>query len=171
MTANPDSIVSAALQDTFKEVMSTVCTPVSVVTAMSGERPHGTTVSAFASLSIGPPMILVSLDTASELLSIIRETRTFGLNVLSRPQSGLATLFARKGSDKFTGVSWEFDHEVPRIAGVSGFLACRVASLVPGGDHIVVLGDVLRADALDAEPLTYHGRAFGTHVALEETAA
>jgi len=171
MTANADSIVSAALQDTFREVMATVCTPVSVVTAMSGERPHGTTVSAFASLSIGPPMMLVSLDTTSELLSIIRETQTFGLNVLSRAQAGLATLFARKGRDKFLGVSWHFDNGVPRIADASGFLACRVARLVPGGDHIVVLGDVLRADALDADPLTYRGRAFGTHVALKETAA
>ena len=171
MTANADSTVGAALQDTFREVMATVCTPVSVVTAMSGERPHGATVSAFASLSIRPPMVLVSLDTASELLSIIRETRMFGLNVLSRAQAELAALFARKGRDKFVGVSWHFDSGVPRIAGASGFLACRAARLVQGGDHVVVLGDVLRADALDADPLTYRGRAFGTHVALKETAA
>jgi flavin reductase (DIM6/NTAB) family NADH-FMN oxidoreductase RutF len=46
-----------------------------------------------------------------------------------------------------------------------------VAHLVDGGDHVVVLGDVLAAHAVDARPLTYHGRVFGTHVALEETAA
>lgn len=162
---------STALQVAFREVMATVCTPVSVVTAMADERPHGTTVSAFASLSMEPPMVLVSLDRRSDLLAVVRSTGRFGLNVLGSDQSDLATTFARKGADKFNGVPWQLDAGVPRVPGAGGFLACRVAHLVEGGDHIVVLGDVLTVHAMDARPLTYHGRVFGTHVALEEAAA
>ncbi len=58
---------SPATQDfttAFRDVMAGVCTPVTVVTALDGDRPHGTTVSAFASLSMAPPMVLVALDRA-----------------------------------------------------------------------------------------------------------
>ena len=158
----------AILQDTFREVMASVCTPVSVVTAMSDGLPYGTTVSAFASLSMRPPMVLLALDRGSDLLSVVRETRYFVLNVLGREQSDIALTFARKGgSGKFADVPWELEAGVPRIPRVSGFLACGVAELVEGGDHIVVLGNVLAALTAQAQPLTYHGRSFGTHLALD----
>lgn len=148
---------------TFRAVMGAVCTPVSVVTAMAGDRPHGTTVSAFASLSLDPPMVLVSLDKSSELLRHIRRTPLFGLNVLHAGQSALATAFARKGDDKFQGISWSLDNGVPRLDGSAGWLACAVDRLVNGGDHVVVLGRVIAADHAPAPPLTYHQRQFGTH--------
>jgi flavin reductase (DIM6/NTAB) family NADH-FMN oxidoreductase RutF len=167
MTATPVSSPPTVLQGAFREVMASVCTPVSVVTAMSGDLPHGTTVSAFASLSMDPPMVLVSLDLGSDLLAVIKVTGYFGLNVLGSGQAGLATKFARKGgTGKFADVPWELDGGVPRIPGASGFLACEVDCLVPGGDHIIVLGKVLVACTADARPLTYHSRAFGTHVAI-----
>ena len=157
-----------ALQEAFREVMSSVCTPVSVVTAMSGDLPHGTTVSAFSSLSMNPPMVIVSLDLGSELLAVVRQTGCFGLNVLGSGQSALARTFARKGgAAKFAEVPWEIEAGVPRIPGAGGFLVCSVARLIPGGDHIIVLGDVLDARAAHGQPLTYHARVFGTHVALE----
>lgn len=155
------------LRNTFREVMASVCTPVSVVTAMIDGRPHGTTVSAFASLSMDPPMVLVSLDRSSELLAIIRASDGFGLNVLSSRQSALALRFARKGGiAKFAGIGWVVEARVPRLPGTGGFLACDVTDLVDGGDHVVVLGRVRAADRADQPPLTYHARVFGTHAAL-----
>ncbi|MFD5258271.1 flavin reductase family protein [Streptomyces bobili] len=153
------------LQDTFRDVMASVCTPVSVVTAMADGDPHGTTVSAFASLSMTPPMVLVSLDRRSRLLAILRETGRFGLNVLGGDQSEIALTFARKAEDRFADVAWELEGGVPRLLG-SGFVACEVESLVDGGDHVVVLGGVLSADPLAGAPLTYHARSFGTHARL-----
>jgi flavin reductase (DIM6/NTAB) family NADH-FMN oxidoreductase RutF len=97
------------LQSAFREVMASVCTPVSVVTAVADDRPHGTTVSAFASLSMTPPMVLVALDRGSDLLAVVRSTGRFGLNVLGSDQCALASTFARKGPDKFAGVPWELD--------------------------------------------------------------
>lgn len=156
------------LQASFREVMASVCTPVSVVTSMAGDLPHGTTVSAFASLSMEPPMVLVSLDRSSELLSVVRASRSFGLNVLSSAQSALAMTFASKGgSAKFASVPWALEAGVPRLTGVGSFLSCRVSELVVGGDHVVLLGEVVAADSEVQQPLTYHGRVFGTHVAVD----
>lgn len=156
------------LPEAFRAAMARVCSSVSVVTALDGARPHGTTVSAFASLSMSPPMVLVSLDSGSDLLALVRQTGRFGLNVLAGHQSGLAVRFATKGPDKFAGIPWTTDHGVARLPEVASWTACRVASLVPGGDHVVVLGEVEAADSSPAEPLTYYARTFGTHAQLAE---
>ena len=155
----------------FREVMAGVATPVSVVTALSADGlPHGTTVSAFASLSMDPPMALVSLDRGSDLLALVRETGRFGVNVLGSTQSALALSFARKGPDKFAAVDWVPSSDLPRLPGAPGWLACEVSALVEGGDHVVALGTVLDAETADGAPLTYHSRVFGTHAVLEVTA-
>ncbi|MGH3249709.1 MAG: flavin reductase family protein, partial [Trebonia sp.] len=79
--SRPDDVEPGA----FRAVMATVCTPVSVVTAMAGDRPHGSTVSAFASLSLNPPMVLVSLDLSSDLLRHIRDSGAFGCHPTPSP--------------------------------------------------------------------------------------
>lgn len=155
---------------TFREVMAGVATPVTVVTATNGDRPHGTTVSAFASLSVTPPMVLVALDRDSELLAVVRTRRRFGVNVLGSAQSALALAFARKGSGKFVGVPYEIKDGLPRILHVTGWLACDLADLLQGGDHLIALGAVTSASSLGGSPLTYHARGFGTHMALDWSA-
>ncbi|MCK8671552.1 flavin reductase family protein [Rhodococcus sp. HM1] len=149
--------------------MAGVCTPVSVITAMDEGRPHGTTVSAFVSLSMTPPLVLVCLDRQSTLLQIIRKSNCFGVNILGRHQSNLATTFAKKGFDKFAQVPWTLHEGSPRLHGDSGWIACEVFQLVDGGDHVIVFGHVLAAITSETPPLTYHNRAFGTHAPLEAT--
>ncbi|MCK8646711.1 flavin reductase family protein [Mycobacterium colombiense] len=165
MPSPPDTL---ELQSAFRAVMAAVCTPVSVVTALEDDRPFGTTVSAFLSLSMTPPMVLVAFDRGSELLAVVQSTGAFGLNVLSSAQSHLALVFARKGGTaKFAGIAWDNDGGVPRLSGNSGFVACSVARAVDGGDHIVLLGEVRSAQPSGGPPLSYHNRVFGTHSPLE----
>jgi flavin reductase (DIM6/NTAB) family NADH-FMN oxidoreductase RutF len=159
---------SAGIEPRFRAVMASVCTPVSVATAFDGDRPHGTTVSAFASLSMQPPMIMVALDCGSDLLALVHRTGKVGLNVLGADHCTLARAFARKGTDKFTGVEWELSDGVPRISGALGWLAGEVTSFVEGGDHIIALVEVRAADSIAGAPLTYHDRIFGTHSANVE---
>lgn len=133
--------------------------------------PHGTTVSAFMSLSVAPPMVLVSLDRTSELLSIVRLSGRIGVNVLGSTHSDVALRFARKGgAAKFADTRWTLDHALPRLPTALGWLACEVESMVEGGDHVVLLGKVLHADHCDGAPLTYYARRFGTHRALDDDA-
>jgi flavin reductase (DIM6/NTAB) family NADH-FMN oxidoreductase RutF len=151
------------LQSAFRAAMAGVCTPVSVVTTVEGGRPHGTTVSAFTSLSMNPPMVLVSLDNGSDLLAMVQRTGMFGLNVLAAGQSAMALRFARKGPEKFSGAGWSNECGAARLSGVAAWVACSVANIVEGGDHQVLLGNVVAAEATETEPLTYHARTFGTH--------
>lgn len=155
-----------SLEVAFREAMASLCTPVAVITAMDGARPHGTTVSAFASLSMSPPSLLVSLDQGSDLLALVRRTGAFGVNILGSDQANLAGCFARKGQDKFAGIEWSIADGVPRLAGVPGWCACEVAQAVEAADHVVVIGTVRSVDSLGLAPLTYHRRTFGTHQAL-----
>lgn len=160
--------MSSKLRDDFREVMARVATPVSVVTVHDDGQPRGCTVSAFSSLSMEPPMALVSLINGSTVLDAIRRVGRFGLNVLGSNHTELAATFARKQSaaEKFRGVDWELDSDVPKLLGALGWVACEVKQYVDGGDHTVVLGTVTSVARMDGIPLTYHLRAFGTHVSL-----
>lgn len=162
-TGNVASRVDGSVSGRFRDAMASVCTPVAVVTAMDGDRPHGTTVSAVMSLSMTPPMIAVALDNNSELLGIIRETGNFGVNVLTSVQAKEASIFAGKGHDKFDGVGWTLSDGSPRLAYLSSWTACQLASFVAGGDHTILMGTVVAADSAPDRPLTYHRRQFGTH--------
>ena len=148
--------------DLFRAAMSQIATPVVVVTAVSDERPHGTTVGAFTSLSLDPPMISVALDRQSELLAKLRGVERFGVNVLASDQQVLATTFSKKGLDKFVSVDWRPDAGLPRLPGCAVWLVCRTGELVDGGDHVVVLGTVEHAEIDQRSPLVYHDRAFST---------
>ena len=159
-------MTSRIAPEEFKAALAAVCTPVTVVTTACDGRPHGTTVSSFCSLSLDPPMVLVSLDKSSDLLGLICQSRVYGVNVLARHQSAIAQTCARKGPDKFTGIGHEIVAGIPRISGASVWLQCRLAELVDGGDHVIVTGVVERAIREPAEPLMYHDRAFRALAAL-----
>lgn len=155
------------LHEEFLEVMGSVCTPVTVITALDGDRPHGTTVSAFASLSLQPPMVMIALDERSDLLALVRRSWQFGVNILASGQPALASRFAGKGAGKFDGVPWTTAGGLPKLAEATGWLACECVSFVPGGDHTVVLGRVVEAAGSPADPLIYYRRVFGTHRSLD----
>lgn len=151
-------------QESFRAAMAAVCTPVAVVTNAEDGLPNGTTVSAFTSLSMNPPMILVSLDKGSDLLSKVPRIGTFGLNVLASGQSALARRFATKGPEKVRGVDWWNEFGRARLRAVAAWVACTVGRIVEGGDHLVQVANVVSAEAAEIEPLTYYARTFGTRL-------
>lgn len=160
----PD-VVSA---DAFRDVMGTVCAPVTVVTARTAEgNPYGTTVSAFSSLSLSPPLVTVALDNESRLLAHIRGSGQIGVNVLAHDQRGIAGVFARSGGDKFAGMAWSWEGGLPRVDGVAAWLVGDVEELVPGGDHALVLAKVRCARTWPTLPLVYVRGRFGTHTSLQ----
>jgi NDP-sugar pyrophosphorylase family protein/flavin reductase (DIM6/NTAB) family NADH-FMN oxidoreductase RutF len=149
----------------YTATFSQVPAAVSVVSTYAEDgRPHGTTVSAFSSLSVTPPLVMVALDRSSDLLKLLRTSSKFGLNVLAADQEEIGRGCARKGEDKFKGVSWEDDEGLPRIDGTAAWIACEVQEFIPGGDHLIVVGLVTRCEALEEAPLLYHRRNF-SHLA------
>jgi flavin reductase (DIM6/NTAB) family NADH-FMN oxidoreductase RutF len=149
--------------DAFRAALGSVCTPVAVVTSCHDGRPHGTTVSAFCSVSLEPPLVLVALDRGSSLLATIRAAGAYGVNVLDHGQRDLAGRFAsRRHADRFAGVAWAADAGLPRLEGSSAWLACSVHELVGSGDHVLAIGAVQAAERTGGAPLLYRERAFGT---------
>lgn len=154
----------------FRGAMGAVATPVSVVTSFD-QRPHGTTVSAFASLSLDPPMVLVSLQSDSDLLQVVKRTERFAINVLSAAQTAVAARFARRDIDRFADVAWHLEGGVPRLGGVASWSACRVESLIVCGDHTIVTGLVELADHAEVAGLVYQHRRFGVFTPTDPTPA
>jgi flavin reductase (DIM6/NTAB) family NADH-FMN oxidoreductase RutF len=147
--------------DTFCETLSRFPSGLTVVTTMtSGGDAHGSTVSAFSSLSLDPPLVLVALSRSSDLLDLLREERRFGVNVLAAGQEQVGFACGRKGRDKLARVAWTEQDGLPRLDGTAAWVACVLHDVLPGGDHLIVTGLVTGCDAEEVEPLVYHRRGF-----------
>lgn len=134
----------------FRAVLSHFATGVVVLTGSPPEGPAGMTCQSFLSLSLEPPLVLVSIARGSATWPRIRDTGRFGVNVLSSAQAGLSAQFAVSGGDKFAGVTWKpglFGN--PLLDGVLAQLECEIQAVHPGGDHEIV---VARVRALSAVP-------------------
>lgn len=164
MTMTEPYIRTTVDRDAFKGAMGAIATPVSIVTAFADEA-HGTTVSAFMSLSLDPTMVLVSLQETSNLLDVLRRSKRFGVNVLAHDQAEIATRFATRGLDRWEGVEWDLCNEVPRLAGNASFVACSVFQVISAGDHLVITGLVDHAENTQRPGLVYQHRTFGAFVA------
>jgi flavin reductase (DIM6/NTAB) family NADH-FMN oxidoreductase RutF len=160
----PVQAAGGVVLDAFKETLSGVPAPVTIVTTLGDGGPHGTTVSAFSSLSADPPLVLVALDRGSDLLGLLRETGRFAVNLLSAGQEDLGLACARKGRDKFECIAWREEQGLPRIEGAAAWLVCEIEELLPGGDHVIVVGLVTACETSEVDPLVYHRRRF-FHVA------
>lgn len=149
------------LQSTFRDAMARVAAPVTVVTTTVDDVPTGTTVSAFASLSIAPPMVLLALDNRGGMIGRVRASGRIGVNVLAADQAELAIRFARHDvADRFAGLAWHDDHGLPRLDGAVAWLRCDELTFEPGGDHTIILGTVAAAEVLGDAALSYHMRQF-----------
>ncbi|MFJ9368645.1 flavin reductase family protein [Nocardia sp. NPDC101769] len=151
------------LEQHFRDLMAGVCAPVTVITAADEDGPHGATVSSLASLSLRPALISIALDRRSSLLTRIRTSGRFAVNVLASTQDDLAMLFATRGADRFSATEWSPEEGLPRLAGVAGWAACEVWQTVEAGDHLLLIGLVTRAASAQEAPLVYGYRTFGTH--------
>lgn len=156
-------------RETFVELMSGVCSSVTVVTATTADgQPHGATVSSFASLSLDPPLVSFALDRGSRLLAHLRPGDRVGVNILGSHQHEVASAFARRRGpgSKFDGVGWTVRDGLPYLPESAGWTAGRVERHVDGGDHILLVVSVEEAEPTPAAPLTYAHRIFGTHTPL-----
>jgi 4-nitrophenol 2-monooxygenase / 4-nitrocatechol 4-monooxygenase, reductase component len=146
----------------FRHVIGRFMSGVVVITAAhQGER-RGMTVSAVASLSLDPPMIVTCLNAASSTQEVVRRAGAFAVNVLAEDQEHLAGLFARPGADPFLDLPCEPGITgAPILAGTLAVLECQIVQEVRGGSHRVLLANVVRASAGEGSPLAYFRGRFG----------
>ena len=156
----PDGVI-------LRSVLGHFPTGVVIVTGTVGEDPVGMTLQSFLSLSLDPPLVLLSVAKSSTSWPRIATSGRFLVNVLSEGQSELARRFAKSGSDKFAGVAYTTRRDLggPLLGEVSACVDCDLEAEHDGGDHTIVVARVL--DAAIAErpehaqaPLIFHRSGF-----------
>lgn len=149
---------------TFRDVCGRFTTGVAAITSFGPEGPAGMTANAVASLSLDPPMVVVCFDRTSRTLTAVEHSRRFGVNFLSHEQEPLAAVFASKRpeSEKFSEVQWSERSRVPAPDGCIGGIACELRELVPGGDHLIGIGDVIEVWSGPGEPLVFFEGSYWT---------
>ena len=151
--------------DDFRTALRHFASGVTIVTLRAGEEIHGLTVSAFASVSAAPPLIMVAIDHrhhAYELLG--REGAVFAVNILHQDQQELSDRFAWvKDEDRFAQGSWTAAATgAPVLADAAAWLDCTVYSRMSAGTHTLFVGEV-RASGVpvpDRPPLVYWSRGY-----------
>jgi len=151
----------------FRLTLGCFASGVTVVTSVHGGDIAGTTVSAFASLSLNPPLVLVCLDETSATRALIEQARVFAVNVLAEGQGPLSEHFAQRREEgdphQFNGVGWRAGTTgSPILEGCHAFADCRVEAVHEGGDHRIYIGRVtsLGVDENNTRPLVYHAGAY-----------
>jgi flavin reductase (DIM6/NTAB) family NADH-FMN oxidoreductase RutF len=150
----------AISKDEFRAALSRFPSGVTVVTTKDRDgRFHGITVSAFASLSLEPPMILVCIEKTTGSHYAFHESEFFVVNILNEEQEDLSNRFAAQIPDKFDGVGYRPGiGEIPVLEDALATLECRLAYAYEGGDHTIFVGLIEKTDLKDENPLVYwHG--------------
>jgi flavin reductase (DIM6/NTAB) family NADH-FMN oxidoreductase RutF len=141
----------------LRKALGHFVTGVTVVTTrgVSGEF-AGLTVNSFSSLSLSPPLVMWSIALSAASFEAFENCSHFIVNVLADDQIPLAERFAQSGGDKFNGLlTRESIAGLPLLDGVAASFACRVASRYPGGDHVILVGEVLAYERSERTPLLY----------------
>jgi 3-hydroxy-9,10-secoandrosta-1,3,5(10)-triene-9,17-dione monooxygenase reductase component len=154
-------------ESTMRSVLGHFPTGVVIITATHDYEPVGMTVQSFLSLSIDPPLVLLSVAKTSVSWPRIAAGGRFLVNVLAEHQSGLARQFAQSGADKFAGIGYTSDATEggPRLDGATAWIDCRTEMDYDGGDHTIVVAKVLGARVSPNEdhalaPLVFHRSGF-----------
>jgi flavin reductase (DIM6/NTAB) family NADH-FMN oxidoreductase RutF len=149
--------------DDFRSALARWGSGVAIVTSAAGGRIHGMTVSAFSSVSLDPPLVLVCADKASNTLGLIHEGQIFAVNILCAGQRDLSNKFASKKDEhlRFEGVAWRAGLTgAPILEGALAALDCRVVAAHDAGDHVIYVGRVEAVEMSHGEPLVYFGGAY-----------
>jgi flavin reductase (DIM6/NTAB) family NADH-FMN oxidoreductase RutF len=145
-------------QQLFRHVLGQFPSGVTIVTTCHNRTLHGITVSSFCSLSLDPPLVLVCIDQKCRAHSLIQQSEVFAVNILAENGEGLSRHFASRVPDKFADIPHSLGETgAPLLEHASATLECRLASVLPGGDHSIFVGRVVAARAYtDIKPLLYH---------------
>jgi flavin reductase (DIM6/NTAB) family NADH-FMN oxidoreductase RutF len=151
--------------DDFRRVLGHFCSGVTIITTMDGEgRPTGLTASAFTSVSLNPPLILVCVAHDAQSYRALADGTRFAVNILAHDQEAISNRFATKpvshAAEKFEGVGYRMGAlGVPVLKDALAELECTVVHAYPAGDHTIFVGRVEAADARGdggLHPLLYY---------------
>ena len=166
MSATDQRVDAAAMRRT----LGRFTTGVTVVTTAHGEDVHAMTANAFTSVSLDPPLVLVSVDHRTKMHKLLPGTRRYGVSVLAREQERVAWHFAGRPL-KEPGDLFEWAGEIPFVRGAIAHVGCSLYAAHEAGDHTLYLGLVEYLHNRPGDPLLFHGGSFGRMSPEEELLA
>lgn len=154
------------LADRLRRAMRATGASVSAVTTtMADGSWRGATINSMISVTLSPPSILVSLNSASRIHAAVLEHRVFAVNVFAAQHAEIAAVFAdpTRHDERFAEGDWQADEAgLPILADAAASFACTIAATLPFGTHTIIIGEVDRVQRRgDARPLVYHDGHYG----------
>ena len=142
---------------TYRASLSRFASGITVLTTRTDDgRDLGMTATAFTAVSLEPPMVLVCVDRDASMASPLQHATHLAVHVLSAAQEDLSRRFAGTESDRFAGLEVRRGvGDLPLLDGALARLQCRIVERHGGGDHVIVVAEVLEADVADGDPLLY----------------
>lgn len=150
--------------DEFRAALSRFASGVTVVTTKDAAGDlHGITVSAFCSVSLDPPLVLICIEKKAGSHDAITQSGKFAVNFLDATQLSLSERFAAQMSDKFDGPELSLNVDgIPILSGCIANLECSVKQAYDGGDHTVFVAEVNHTVVHDGDPLIYFRGGYRT---------
>lgn len=141
----------------FRQALGHFAAAVTVVTMVRDDNvPAGITVTAFSSLSLDPPLVLICIDKRARLHDQLQIDRAFAVNILGEDQENVSRRFAQSDPEQFREVGWTpGPMGTPLIQNAICSIECRITDLLPGGDHTIIVGEVESTRIREGKPLCY----------------
>ena len=141
----------------FRRTLGMFATGVTIITTQAGGDVHGMTANAFMSVSLQPPLVLISVDRRAKMHVLLHEGKRYGISVLGEHQEELSDHFAGRAGDEAPEARFHVVRETPLVEGAVAHLVARVVRSYWGGDHSLFLGRVEYARYREGTPLLFHG--------------
>jgi flavin reductase (DIM6/NTAB) family NADH-FMN oxidoreductase RutF len=141
----------------FRKTLGMFATGVTVITTTAADQVHGMTANAFMSVSLRPPLVLISVDGRAKMHAMLNEGKRIGVSVLSESQESLSDRFAGRPGGTAPEPSFDVVRETPLVEGALAHLVARVTRSYWGGDHSLFLAHVEYAHYGQGSPLLFHG--------------
>ncbi|MFP5329810.1 MAG: flavin reductase family protein [Alphaproteobacteria bacterium] len=149
---------SGSDERTLRDALGSFATGVTVVTCVDGEgRPFGLTVNSFTSVSLDPPLLLVCISRRARCRAALAEAPYFAVNVLQTGQQPASIRFSTRDEDRFGATPWSTGETgAPLLMDSLAVFECERHAIHEGGDHDILVGQVLRASFdPNLDPLLY----------------
>ena len=141
-----------------RQIMGRFATGVTVMTTRYGDGEiTGMTANAVMSLSLDPPLVVVSVDKNAQIYECLKDGQIYAINILTRDQKDISTLFATTGPKDFSGLRWKVSETgAPILNDTLGYVDCKLTDVLAAGDHDLFVGEVVAGELGEGAPLLFY---------------
>ena len=144
-----------------RQIMGRFATGVTVVTTSCDGQLWGMTANAVMSLSLSPPLVVVSVDKSASMHGLLQKAEGFAINILKREHEDLSVRFAQRGPKDFADLATKVAQTgAPILADALAYVDCKLVEIAAAGDHDMFIGECLAGEVGSGAPLIFFGGGY-----------